>query len=122
MELDYFEGVMEKAMKELAERKNATLAFLVLSRAVHDNISPKQVLSRYEIEEVPIKPATMEFRDIGNRPIFYKVETQLRLVRRNRNIRIPKFKWLDCQVSLLQTLNKVFNAKQVKNETNSSKQ
>lgn len=121
MELDYFEGVMEKAMKELAERKNATLAFLVLSRAVYDNISPKQVLSRYEIEEVPIKPATMEFRDIGNRQIFYKVETQLRLVRRNRNIRIPKFKWLDCQASLLQTLNKVFNAKQVKNETDSDK-
>lgn len=122
MELDNFKDIMDMCVEGFTEQKNKTLAFLILSRAVYDNISPKQVLHRYEVEEVYVEPKVMDFRDMKNRPLKFKVETQVRLVPRKKRICLDKYKWLDCKVSLLQTLDKVFNAKQVKDETDSNKQ
>jgi hypothetical protein len=117
------ESMIDDAMKGFLEKKNNIIAFLVLSRAVFDDISPRQVLLRYEIEEVPIKdPFVMDFRDMANRQLKFEIESQLKLVPRKRKFRLTKDKWLDCKVSLLEIIDKVFNAKQVKDETNSSKQ
>ena len=116
------ESMMDDAIKGFIEKRNNIIAFLVLSRAVCDDISPRQVLLRYEIEEVPIKdPFVMDFRDMADRPLKFEIETQLRLVPRKRRFRITKEKWLDCKVSLLETIDKVFNAKQVKDEADDSK-
>lgn len=122
MELNNLENIMDKGAEEFAEQKNKTIAFLILSRAVYDNISPKQVLLRYKVEEVYVEPKVMDFRDIRVRPLKFKIETLVRLVPRKKRICLDKYKWLDCQTSLLQTLDKVFNAKQVKDETISNKQ
>ena len=116
------ESMMDGAIKGFLEKRNNIITFLVLSRAVCDDISPRQVLLRYEIEEVSIKdPIVMDFRDMADRPLKFEIETQLRLVPRKRKFRITKEKWLDCKVSLLETIDKVFNAKQVKDEADSSK-
>ena len=120
---DIMESMIGDAMKGVSEKRNKIIAFLVLSRAVFDDISPRQVLLRYEIEEFPIKePFVMDFRDMANRPLKFEIESQLKLVPRKREFRLSKDEWLDCKVSLLEIIDKVFNAKQVKDETNSSKQ
>lgn len=115
------DSFMDEAIKNMAEQKEKIIAFLILFRAVYDDISPRQVLSRYEIEEFPIEdPLIKDFCDMENRPLKFEIETQLRLVPRKKRFVLTKDKWLDCKVSLLQTLNKVFNAKQVKDEQEST--
>lgn len=114
MELKNKKDFVEQVVEEYIKRSNNLFALLILSQAISDNISPEQVLSRYKIEETPITP---NFSDKQ-----YVIESQIRIVPRENEVRIEEDKLLACKTSLLKAINNILNIIQGVYETDSNKQ
>ena len=114
MELKNKKDLAEQVVEEYIERINNIFALLVLSQAISDNISPEQVISRYKIEETPITPYFSDNQCV--------IESQIRIVPREIEVRIEEDKLLACKTSLLKAINNILNTIKGAYEIDSYKQ